>query len=176
MNHKGFTLIELLLYIGLTAIILTASLALTWSILFDQVKTTAITETNYNYQSLDSFLHNQIQSAKSINLTQSVLNVNPSRLVLNNPDDSITIFETEEKTITQNGQNYILTGLKVTLPSTEPLSIITNKTDLTNFIINYSATNRQIISDITLEYLNPSQDPHYGASKTWTNTTTLRAE
>ena len=176
MSHKGFNLIELILYIGITAIILTASLSLAWGVIFDQIKTTAKSEIEYNYQFLDNFLRNQIQTAKSVNLTLSVLDVNPSRLVLNNPDDSITIIETEDKTINQNGQNFVLTGLKVTLPNTAPLSLITNKTDLNTFTINYSIINRQIISNISLEYLNPSQDTHYGASKTWTNTTTIRAE
>jgi len=176
MSHKGFNLIELVLYIGITAIILTASLSLAWGVIFDQVKTTAKSEIEYNYQFLDNFLRNQIQTAKSVNMTLSVLNANPSRLVLNNPDDSITIIEVENKTINQNGQNFILSGLKVTLPSTAPLSLITTKTDATNFIIHYSALNKQLITDLSLEYLNPSQDPRYEASKTWTNTTTLRAE
>ncbi|KKQ80270.1 MAG: hypothetical protein UT02_C0012G0021 [Parcubacteria group bacterium GW2011_GWC2_38_7] len=176
MNKKGFTLIELVLYIGITAIILTASLSLAWSVIFNQTKTTALIETNYNYQFLDNFLREQIQSAQSINLTQSVLGTNPSRLVLNNPDSSITIFETEDKTITQNGQDFVLTNIKVTLPNTAPLSLITNKIDFKNFVINYSEINRQIISDISLEYLNSSQDIHYGASKDWTNSTSLRAE
>ena len=56
MNKKGFTLIELVLYIGITAIILTASLSLAWSVIFNQTKTTALIETNYNYQFLDNFL------------------------------------------------------------------------------------------------------------------------
>jgi len=176
MRHTGFTLIELILYISLAAIILTAGLSLAWNIIFDQAKTTALAEVNYNYQFLDSFTQDQIQSAKAINLAQSILNTNPGRIVLTNPDNSTTVIETENKTVTQGGQSYVLTNLKVTLPGNLVYSLITNKINLTNFVVKYSSTNRQITSDISIQYLNPSQSVHYAASKTWTNTTTIRGE
>lgn len=176
MNKKGFTLIELLLYIGLTAIVLTAGLSLAWTVLFSQAKTTALNETNYNYQFLDNFLRKTIQEAKDINLGLSILDANPGRLVLTNSDNTTTIIETENEVINLNDQNFTLTHLKVTLPNTAKIDLLTNIMDLTNFLIQYSTTNRQITTQIKIDYYNPSDNKSYDASKTWTNTTTLRAE
>jgi hypothetical protein len=174
--RQGFTLIELLLYIGLTAIILTASLSLAWTVLSSQMKLTAVNEINYNYRFLSNFLHQEIQNAKAINITQSVLDANPGRLVITNQDDSTTSIETENKSLNLNGQTFTLTNLIVTLPNSQPTNLITSKINITDFIVHYSPTTKQITTDIRLDYYNPSQDKRYEANKSWTQVTTIKSE
>lgn len=166
-SYKAFTLIELLLYSGIIGVLIIAA-----SILALQTYSGYAKNVNYNTLVENGrftlgMIAQEIQTADSINLSDSIFNQDQGKLSLqrNTPLPQATIFQIENGTviIQKTGQQNIpVTSRDIRITQLRFENVSALKTPGT------------IRTTLTLEYMNLGNRPEQNAQMTLTETTNLR--
>lgn len=175
MNQKGFTLIEFIIYIGIVTLVLIASLTFAWTLINDQIKQERLIEVNDNGSFVLEKISYYTKRAASLD-AQTIYDINPGKLVLNYSSNPQVIIDTYQKEVTLGEISTTIIKLRIKIGAEPAIDIISDKINVTNFIItdlsNASAVTLKI--DLSLEAVNPSKSKTYEAQNSWTTSFTLR--
>lgn len=172
---RGFTIIEFIIYIGITSILLIATLTFAFVIINDQIKQSRIMEVN----NIGSFVIGKIAyyttRADSVDAATNY-NTNPGKLVLNNGANPQITFDTYAKTLQLNGGNVEIIKLRMKIGTGTAVDITSDKVSVTNFTLtNASGSGGTTVQvNLTVSSVNPSATNIYAAENYWNNAFTLR--
>lgn len=163
---KGFTLIELIIYAGIVAMILVVAVTFAWQIVQGNIKLGALREVEQNANFAMEKITRAIRNSSKI-VQPNDPGENSSWLELNMQDaaKTPTRFEISEEKITMKEGNG------------SPMELTTDLVKVTNLKFTnlaYEDTPGTVRIKMTIEYLNPSGRPEYGAEVNLENTVNIR--
>lgn len=175
MKESGFTLIEFLIYIGLVAIILSATVLFAWVLINDQIKHSNITTIESTGEFILNAIEYHVQRADSLDAL-TVYGSNPGRLVLNYLSNPWINFETYQKQISQGGQIFPITKLRFHEDGSTQIDMTGDNVVVSNFVIHDRSVGGVIAIevDLTLDMVNTSGSQVFDATNSWARTVTLR--
>jgi len=175
-NNKGLTIIELLVYVGISALIVTASLTIIWTTIGDQNKSESSTLVNETGDLVLDRVGEFSKEADSID-SDTVFDTNKGKLILNylnKPDITVEAYDTS---VQLGGSSVSTTKLKVQSGGSLSKDIVPDEIKVKKFLLkdlsNSSSYSFKLV--LTLERLNPLTKS-YQAEQSWTTGFTLRAK
>ena len=155
---KSFTLVELIIYIALVALVAIVAVSFAWNIINARIKNQAYQEAQQNLRFGLEKITQAIRGADDASISDSVL-------TLNYPTKDI-ILDVAAKTINLGGQDVEIHKLRITDGPSDPEALTSDKVDVTNFILTnltQGSEPKNIKIELTIKYVNPSQDPKWEA-------------
>jgi len=166
-SQKGFTLIELIVYIAIASLVLVSALNIGWNVSLGQTNSSAKKEVYLNARLILNELQNQIRQADGVITANSVFNTNPGTLSLDYPGGNAdVVFNTYSKAVNVGGAVTNITKLRV-YEGMNYSDLTSDQVDVTNFTVQnlQRGTEKTNIGiTLTLERVNPGNDPKYDAS------------
>ena len=175
MRKNGYLLLELVLYIGISVIVLTVFLSFAWGLIQDQSKQKALTEVIDGGEFVLSTISYNAERATTVS-NSTVYATHPGTIVLTYPSTPNITFDTYQKNITLNGQEFAIRKLRMTVTGSSSVDLTNDNVSVNNFVLtNLSSGDAKAFSiQLTLESLNPSLSQAYDAQKSWTTAVTLK--
>lgn len=162
-NNKGFTLIELIIYVGIAAAVLVLIVNFSWNVIGSGVKVNVSSELTQNGRLAMEKLTQEIHAAEDIVTGSSTFASHPGVLTLDLAGSGTdVIFDTYEKSVTVGGSAVTIRKLRFKDGSADYVDITSDKIDLTNFVLTNLTRNNEAANiniEMTLEYVNPGEDP-----------------
>lgn len=114
--QNGFTLIELILYIGISAMFMTAATLFAWDVIYGRVKSYAQQEVNQNMRLASKRIIYEIRNASGIN----TVSANSISLAMSDSSRNPTVIDLS------GGRVRIGYGTSGSCPTTTPCSLTSN--------------------------------------------------
>lgn len=178
---KGYTLFELVIYVALAAVILLSLLWFTGSFLRRHGKEITVSEGNQAGVFVMDLVNYYGRRADMIS-PATVYDSDPGSLVLFFVDGTTATFNTYQKTVDAGGVSYTIRKLQLRLNNTAiggsdtTYDITTDRFTVTSFVItDVTGTAESARVSLTIDSLNPSNDPFYDFTSNWTTTLTPRS-
>ena len=152
---KGFTLIELVVYAGILAIILVLIFNFSWQIIYGEIKSQTLLETQQNARFAMEKITRNIEKASAINSPAPGSSSNTLSLKMPETNLDPTVFEIF------NDKLRIIEGTNTPLELTSDRVLVKNL-QFTN--LSYQNTPGTIRIEITIDHKNPTGQNPYSAS------------
>ncbi len=133
MKKIGITLIELLIYIGLSAIILSALVYVTFNLLGDNVRADVMARLNDETSLVKERITYYVNRADSLD-AGSIYAINPSTLIVND-GGILNRFEIYTKTVTINGNAIDIKKLRFKSGSGDYVDLTSDTVTVDRFIV-----------------------------------------
>lgn len=160
-TQKGFTLLELIVYIGIASMVLIMALGTGINLIKSKTHIQSKQEVYSNARNIMYEFQLQIHNAED-------MNIGASTLTLNLPGDGTdVIFDTYTKEVTVGGQSVTINKLRMKEGNSEYVDLTTDDVDVVNILFEdrtRSAENQNVKIELTLENVNPGNDPNYDAN------------
>jgi len=163
-NGAGFTLIELIIYIGIVAIILLVAFNFGWEIIYGNVKSRVVRETQQNARFAMERIAREIRKARAINTPGPGGSSNILSLEMADPNLDPTVFDVSD------GKLRIAQGTLGPYELTND-RVIVSALQFTN--LSYQGTPGTIQLDIVIGHANPAGRTEYVASVDLNSTISL---
>src|SRR3989338_1170713 len=176
-NKKGFTLVELLIYIGISLTVLTALLSFAWIVIKKQIKQERFEE----IYSTGNFIIDKIsyyeKRAASIGAATSY-STNPGALAFTFSSNPSLTIDTYEKNIFVAEIPVTITKLRMTEGANPAVDLTSDQVTVSQFVLTDLSSGAAQTTKValTLETVNPTESPIYGANYSWDTTITKRSK
>jgi len=167
--QNGFTLVELIVYIGMASLALMMIILTGQNLISSNIRAEAQRELSVNMRPLINQLTQSVRNATDVVTASSTFNVHPGAITLDYPgSDTDLIIDTYTKDVTlSNGQIVTIRKLRIKEGALAYQDLTSDAVDVSNFVLrNLTKTSekKNINIEVTLEQLNPLNDPNYNAA------------
>lgn len=176
-GKKGFTLLELIIYIGISLIVLTSLLSFAWIVIQDQIKQERLEE----IYSTGNFIIDKISyyEKRAANIGGGTIYIqDPGAIAFTYSSNPSITIDSYTKDVLVAGVPLTITKLRFTEGSNPALDLTSDRVNVSHFIITdlSSGATQATKINMTIESLNPSESPIYGASYSWDTTINKRSK
>lgn len=176
-SKKGFTLIELLIYIMIASVVFVFAFNAGWNVFKASNHISVRQDVYTNTRIIANQLQKYVRGANNILTDASVFNTNPGVLTLDYPGvGTDVVFDTYTKSVTIGGLPMTITKLRIKEGAAAYVDLTNDKINVGNFIVkNFSRGSAKTVQiSLTLDRVNPDNNPDFIASGSFTTSFTLR--
>jgi prepilin-type N-terminal cleavage/methylation domain-containing protein len=176
-SKKGFTLIEMLIYIMIASIIFIFTFNAGWNVFKASNHISVKQDVYTNTRIVANQFQKYIRGAGDILTDISVFNSNPGTLVLDYPGAGTdVIFDTYDKAVTIGGLPVTIKKMRIKEGAAAYVDLTNDKITVSNFSVkNFSrGSSKTVQISLTLDRVNPDNNPDFIASGSFTTSFTLR--
>jgi len=169
LHTKGFTLIETLIYVAIIGMAVSSFVAFSLSVSSSRSKTYVVQEVQANARVALGIISQKMRAANGVNTATSTFGADPGFISL-----SVASSTLNPTIIGLNQDNGVL-GIKEGLSATT--SITSSEVKITNLVftnLTGSSTRKNIRTEMTVEFNNPSTDITYDYSQSLRTTISIR--
>jgi type II secretory pathway pseudopilin PulG len=166
---SGFTLVELIVYVGIAALSLMMILITGQNLISSNIRAQAQRELSVNMRPLMNQFTQSVRNAEDIVTASSTFNAHPGAITLDYAGSGTdVIIDTYTKDVTlSNGQIVTIRKLRIKEGALAYQDLTSDQVDVSNFVLrNLTKTSerKNINIEVTLEQLNPLNDPNYNTT------------
>lgn len=177
-SKKGFTLIELLIYIMIASVVFIFAFNAGWNVFKASNHISVRQDVYTNTRIIANQFQKYIRGADDILTGISVFNSNPGILFLDYPGEGTdVIFDTYTKAVTVGGLPVTITKIRIKEGAAAYVDLTNDKINVTNFLVknlSRGALSKTVQISLTLDRVNPDNNPDFVASGSFTTSFTLR--
>lgn len=167
--QNGFTLVELIVYIGIASLSLMMILITGQNLISSNIRAQAQRELSVNVRPLMNQLTQSVRNAEDVVTASSTFNAHPGAITLDYAGSGTdVIIDTYTKDVTlSNGQIVTIRKLRIKEGALAYQDLTSDQVDVSNFVLrNLTKTTekKNINIEVTLEQLNPLNDPNYNTT------------
>lgn len=177
INKRGFTLIELLIYIAIASVVFIFAFNSGWSVFKASNHVSVRQDVYTNARIIANQFQKYVHGANGILTGTSIFNVSPGALALDYPGvGTDIIFDTYTKEVTVGGIPVTITKMRIKEGSAAYIDLTNDKINVSNFVVkNFSRGGTKTVQiSLTLDRVNPDNNPDFSASGSFTTSLTLR--
>lgn len=177
-SKKGFTLIEMLIYIMIASIVFIFAFNAGWNVFKASNHISVRQDVYTNTRIIANQFQKYVRGAGDILTNISVFNSNPGVLALDYPGvGTDVIFDTYSKDVTIGGRVITIKKIRIKDGAAAYEDLTNDKINVSNFVVkNFSrgGLSKTVQISLTLDRVNPDNNPDFSASGSFTTSFTLR--
>ena len=173
-QKNGFTLVELIVYVAISSIVFITAINVGWDLILAQTNTIGKRDIYMNARLIMNQLQTNIREADDFTIIDSDFDT----LNLDYPGTTKDIvIDTYTTLVTIGGEEITIRRLRFKEGILDAVNLTTDKTNITDFSLTEltrGSENKNIDLSLTLEKVNPGNNPNFDADITLNTSLSLR--